>query len=94
MPGQPTFSPLSELLGMPIFDITGTRVGHVIELLVDETDGRIAYVRFGLCRDSSARDREITVPWSAMRTADRHLSGWQVCAGKSTLRSLSKPTPI
>jgi sporulation protein YlmC with PRC-barrel domain len=91
MTGRLTFSPLTELLGIPILDISGAPVGHVTELLVDEADGRIAYVRLRINCDNDIFDQEITVPWSAMSEINRGASVWHLCVGKSTLRNLCGP---
>ena len=88
-----TFAPLTEILGIPIVDINGALVGNLTELLIDESDGRIAYVRFRLNGVNESVDREMTVPWSAMSATDRIASGWQLCVGKSTLENLSRPAP-
>ena len=86
------FSPVSNLIGKTVRDQQGQVVGRVREFLVDEADGRIAYVEFDFRRDKAGPDRRITVPWSTIR----HLTGseWRLGVDRSTLDSLSRPYPI
>jgi sporulation protein YlmC with PRC-barrel domain len=82
------FAPVSNLIGTPILDLQGLVVGHVMEFLVDEDDGRIAYVEFDFRPGKRGPERRITVPWSTIRPSS---SGWQLRVGRATLDSLSRP---
>jgi sporulation protein YlmC with PRC-barrel domain len=91
MSRYPGFSPLSDLVGMPVVDSQGTVVGQLSEFLIDEVDGRIAYIQFELTRDHSDVGRRITVPWSSIQSTRKSRSGWRLSVGKSTLDALSRP---
>jgi hypothetical protein len=82
------FAAVSQLIGTPILDRQGSVVGHVMEFLVDEHNGRIAYIEFDFRQGHRGPDRCDTVPWSTLRPSS---SGWQLCVGRATLDSLSKP---
>lgn len=83
------FSPLSDLLGTAIADVDGAVVGHVTEFLVDEHDGRVAYVQIRLCQDRSEPVHRVTVPYSSIRAPGHSDAMWQLRVGKSTLRALT-----
>ena len=85
-----SFSPLSHLIGTPIADVDGVPVGRVIEILVDGTEGRLAYLQFTFEAGPPSQVRKLTIPWSiAEPPADRtgclrlrvHRSALQALAG-------------
>jgi sporulation protein YlmC with PRC-barrel domain len=82
------FSPLSRLLGALIVDVRGIAVGHVIEILVDRKDGRIAYVQLNLEDETTQTEARITVPWSSLHSVALANSTLQLRVGKSALTAL------
>ena len=91
MSRYPGFSQLSDLVGTPVVDSQGTLVGRLREFLIDEIDGRIAYIQFELTSDQNDTDRRITVPWSSIQSAKKSPCGWKLSVGKATLEALSRP---
>ena len=90
----PGFAPVSDLIGTPIVDSDGSAIGHVREFLIDENDGRIAYIQFELDRDGSKSTQPITIPWSSIRSAEKSRSGWRLSVGEATLQALSNTRPV
>ena len=90
----PGFAPISNLIGTPIVDSDGAAIGQVREFLIDENDGRIAYIQFELDREGSETGQPITIPWSSIRSAEKKQSGWRLSVAKSTLQALSNPHPL
>lgn len=91
MPGSYSFSPLSQLLGTSIVDRTGLMVGFIREFLVDQQNGRIAYVQLCLGHDYEHPERIVTVPWSSICSTPGMHSGWQLRVGKTALAALFSP---
>jgi sporulation protein YlmC with PRC-barrel domain len=89
----PGFAPVSNLIGTPIVDSDGAIIGEVREFLIDETDGRIAYIQFELDREGSRAGQRITIPWSSIRSAAKSRAGWRLSVGKATLQALSSSHP-
>ena len=83
------FLPLSNLLGTAIVDVNGAVIGHVSEFLVDEVDGRIAYVQIRLTRNRSASIRRVTVPFSTIRSGRGTGRTMHLRVAESTLRTLA-----
>ncbi len=84
------FSPLSRLLGTQIADIHGVIVGHVTELLVDEADGRLAYVQIDLGSGGDNWRKPVTVPFSTISVGKQSGDTWQLRVGKSALVTLAQ----
>jgi sporulation protein YlmC with PRC-barrel domain len=82
------FSPLSRLLGTPIVDVRGMAVGHVIDILVDTKDGRVAYVQLSLEDEFERQTSKITVPWSSLHASSLANTALQLRVGKSALAAL------
>lgn len=91
MTDQAQFPPVTGLLGTAICDVEGVVVGHVSEFLVDEHEGRIAYIQFSLSSDDSAPRRRITVPWSALTSSNGRGTTWQLRVPVAALRALVSP---
>lgn len=83
------FSPLSDLLGTAITDVEGAIVGHVSEFLVDNVDGRIAYVRIRLTRKRNTPLRSVTVPFSTFCSRSGTGKPMRLRVAGSTLRALA-----
>ncbi|MEQ9561713.1 MAG: PRC-barrel domain-containing protein, partial [Woeseiaceae bacterium] len=72
----------------------GSAIGKVREFLVDESEGRIAYIQFELVRErTGSGGQRITIPWSSIQSAAKSQSGWQLSVGEKTLRALSRSHP-
>jgi sporulation protein YlmC with PRC-barrel domain len=84
---------MSDLIGTPIVDSQGSAVGKVREFLIDENEGRIAYIQFELVRDCAGTRQRITIPWSSIRSAAKSQSGWRLSVGEATLQALSSSQP-
>jgi sporulation protein YlmC with PRC-barrel domain len=89
----PGFAPITDLIGTPIVDSEGSAIGKVREFLIDESEGRIAYIQFELVRDRTGSGQRITIPWSSIRSAAKSQSGWRLSVGESTLQALSRSHP-
>lgn len=83
------FKSSQQLLGKAIRDSDGLVVGHVLELLLDVTDGRIAYVGIALAESEDGARRRATIPWSAVNIVDNGDS-WCVGARKHTLARIAE----
>ena len=81
------FTTISQLLDMPVSDITGAEIGRVAYALSAKSEGRIAYVTIRLHADDPAPGARVVVPWSAISRNGK----WQVAARAQTLRDLSSP---
>lgn len=68
MISAPPFSALSGLIGIPVRDNQGVIVGNVTDILIDHTNGRIAYIQLLLDRSSTDTNQNITLPWSSFRS--------------------------
>jgi hypothetical protein len=79
------------LLGTPIVDVRGMAVGHVIDILVDTKDGRVAYVQLSLEDEFERQTSRITVPWSSLFVSTPANTALQLRVGKSALTALGVP---
>ncbi len=84
------FSPLSRFLGTQITDAHGVIVGHVTEILVDEADGRLAYVQIHLGHDVENCRNQVTVPYSTISANKQSGETWQLRVAKSALVTLAR----
>lgn len=82
------FSTLSSLIGIPVSDNQGVIIGNVTDILVDHTDGRIAYIQLLLDRHSGDTNRNITVPWSSFRATIDAPTVLELRVGRPTLIAL------
>lgn len=90
MTRRQAFPPLSRLLGTAIVDVDGAVVGHVAEFLVDERDGRIAYVQIRLCHERNEPAERVTVPFSSICLPKLSSETWRLRVGKTTLNALTR----
>lgn len=88
MNSAPPFSALSRLIGIPVSDNQGVIVGNVMDILVDHTDGRVAYIQLLLDNGSTDGNRNITVPWSSFRSTPDAPNVLELRVGRPTLMSL------
>ena len=82
------FSALSRLIGTPVSDNQGVRVGYVTDILVDQSDGRIAYIRLYLDCDKGVATRNFELPWSSFHPASGDAPALQLRVGQPTLLAL------
>ena len=83
------FEPASKLIDRCVEDANGERVGRVRELLMDVDRGQIEYVLITL--DGQARrSRQVTVPWSIVRTDSRAVEHWRLTVNKRALENLAR----
>jgi sporulation protein YlmC with PRC-barrel domain len=78
---------LNELLQVPVRDINGNAIGYIIDVFVNDPDGRLAYVAILLDTQEARDGAEVIVPWSAIS----HNGDLRIGARAETLRRLSKP---
>lgn len=88
MISTPPFSALSRLIGTSVSDNQGVKVGHVTDILIDQSDGRIAYIQLYLDCNNVDRTRNIQLPWSSFHPANGDPSALQLRVGRLTLRAL------
>ena len=88
MISAPPFSALSRLIGIPVCDNQGVIIGNVTDILVDHTDGRIAYIQLLLEGSSSQGNRNLTVPWSSFRSTIDAPTVLELRVGRQTLVAL------
>ena len=88
MISAPPFSALSRLIGIPVSDNQGVIVGNVTDILVDHTDGRIAYIQLLLDSGSTNGKRSITLPWSSFRSTIDAPTVLELRVGRQTLIAL------
>jgi hypothetical protein len=88
MISAPPFSALSRLIGAPVSDNHGVNVGHVTDILVDRSDGRIAYIQLRLDFGRVDRACNIKLPWSSFHPAAGEPPVLQLRVGRPTLRAL------
>jgi PRC-barrel domain len=64
-----------EILGLPVIDSRGERVGTLADIMFDLHTGRIAYGIVALDRVPRWTERMVAIPWNAMHLGsdDEHL---------------------
>lgn len=91
MSDRSQFAPVTNLLGAAISDIDGVIAGNVSDFLIDENEGRIAYVQLRLSGCNGAPPSRITVPWSAIASTRGRGATWQLRVAVAALRTLARP---
>jgi sporulation protein YlmC with PRC-barrel domain len=82
------FWQLTDLLHWTTRDVRGQPVGHVVDVIIDASEGRIAYLRIQMNDPGTGPDIGITVPWSAIsRISDSQRDIW-IAARRDTLLRL------
>lgn len=85
------FQSSSQLIGVPVRDISDQVVGAISELIVDTEEGRVAYVGIDLDVAPDHANRRVVVPWSAVRPSGEHAGNWQIAARRDSLDRLARP---
>lgn len=85
------FKSISALHNRGIVDRSGEFVGRIHDVLFDLRDGKIEYICIALRDAGAAKQTEVVVPWSAVRTQGLETGDWEVAAGKSVLQTIAQP---
>lgn len=74
---------------MTIRDNHGERVGHVSDLILDLSEGRVAYVGIDLHSDEANCRKRATIPWSAVYFGGAGNEELRVAARAATLARIA-----
>lgn len=76
---------LTDLLQWTTRDIDGHAVGQVADVIIDQSEGRVAYLRIRMNGPDPDPKLLITVPWSAISRFSPTQGDVQIAARKETL---------
>lgn len=79
------FWALTDLLDWTARDIRGRPVGRVADVIVDPTEGRIAYMCIRLSEPGTGIEYRVTVPWSAISRISESRQDIWIAARDTTL---------
>jgi sporulation protein YlmC with PRC-barrel domain len=67
----------SRVAGTAVFDLKGERLGHIDDLMIDKSTGRVAYAVLAFGGFLGFNDKHHPLPWGALRY-DIELDGYRV----------------